>query len=54
MSGLEKNCYYQASLGDLYLRKGNKPEAKKYFEKALSLVTSNAEVELITRKINTC
>jgi RNA polymerase sigma factor (sigma-70 family) len=54
MKGLAENCHYQTSLGEMHLRAGNKSEAKKYFTKALSLTTSGAETELISRKINLC
>ncbi len=51
MKGFSENCYFNASLGELYLKAGKKSEAKKYFGKALSLTSSNAETELIRRKI---
>jgi RNA polymerase sigma factor (sigma-70 family) len=54
MNGLSGNCHYNSSLGELYLKSGNKTEAKKYFEKALQLTSSNPETELIQRKINLC
>lgn len=54
MKGLSENCHYNTSLGELYLKTGNKKEAKIYFGKALSLTSSNAETELICRKINLC
>jgi RNA polymerase sigma factor (sigma-70 family) len=52
--GLEENCYYNTSLGEMYLKSGNSSEAKKYFGKALSLTSSNPETELILRKIKMC
>ena len=51
---LRENCHYQTSLGELNLKSGNKPEAIKYFTKALSLTASVAEQELIGRKIKLC
>jgi len=54
MEGLRENCHYQTSLGELNLKSGNKPEAIKYFTKALSLTASVAEQELIGRKIKLC
>ncbi|CAN5609324.1 RNA polymerase sigma factor [soil metagenome] len=54
MNGLKDNCHYNASLGELYLKSGKKAEAKKYFEKALGLTDSNAETELIRRKMSAC
>jgi predicted negative regulator of RcsB-dependent stress response len=54
MKGLAENCYYNTTLGEIYLRSGIKTEAKKYFAKALELTTSNAEIELIRRKLKEC
>ena len=54
MKDLAKNCHYNTSLGELYLKSGNNSEAKVYFIKALALTTSLAEIELISRKINAC
>ncbi len=54
IKGFNNNCYYNASLGEMYLKAGNKNEAISYFQKALELTSSNAEIELIRRKINMC
>ncbi len=54
MKGLTENCYYNTSLAEMYLNIGNKTEAKKLLGKALSLTSSNAEIELIRKKINLC
>jgi predicted negative regulator of RcsB-dependent stress response len=54
MKDFSENCHYNTSIGEMYLKAGNKLEAKKYFSKALSLTHSNAETELISRKINAC
>jgi len=54
MKGLSENSYYNASLGELFLRSKNKAEAKKYFSHALTLTSSKAEAELMGRKINMC
>ncbi len=54
MKELSENCHYNTSLGEMYLKAGNQTKAKKYFSKALSLTTSNAETELITRKMSMC
>jgi RNA polymerase sigma factor (sigma-70 family) len=51
MESLQENCYYQASLGEMHLKKGNKKEAYKYFTQALSLTSSLAEKTLIKSKI---
>lgn len=52
MNVLTANCHYNTSLGEMYMRSGNQPEAKKYFEKALLLTFSQVELELIRRKMN--
>lgn len=54
IKGLNENCYYNTSLGEMYLKSGNKNEAVSYFQHALELTSSNAEIELIRRKINMC
>jgi predicted negative regulator of RcsB-dependent stress response len=36
------------------MKAGNKNKAKKIFGKALELTSSNAEIELIQRKIKLC
>jgi RNA polymerase sigma factor (sigma-70 family) len=54
MKGLSENCYYQATLAEMYLKTGNKLKAKEILGKALSLTSSNAEIELIRRKISMC
>jgi len=54
LNSITTNARYHLSLGELYLKSGNKNEAKKYFVKASTLTTSNAELELIERKIKEC
>ncbi len=54
IKGFGNNCYYNTSLGEMYLKSGNKNEAVSYFLHALELTSSNAEIELIRRKINMC
>jgi RNA polymerase sigma factor (sigma-70 family) len=54
MKGFSENCYFNTSLGEMYLKAGKKLQAKKYFGHALSLTSSNAETELIRRKIALC
>jgi len=54
LKSLSENSYYNTSLGEMFLRSGDTKEAKRYFEKAFLLTTSNAETELIRRKINLC
>jgi predicted RNA polymerase sigma factor len=54
IKGLSENCHYNTSLGEMYLKSGHKEKAKDYFGKALVLTSSNAEIELIRRKISKC
>lgn len=60
LHGLEKDKnllgYYllPASLGEFYLQTTNKAQAKAYFEKAKKLTSSNAENELLEKKIRSC
>jgi predicted RNA polymerase sigma factor len=54
IKGLSENCHYITSLGEMHLKAGNKEKAKEYFGKALVFTSSNAEIELIRRKIATC
>ena len=54
IDGFNNNCYYNASLGEMYLKSGDKSQAIIYFQHALELTSSNAEIELIRRKINLC
>ena len=54
IKGLSENCHYNTSLGEMHLKVGHKEKAKEYFGKALVLTSSNAEVELIRRKISKC
>jgi RNA polymerase sigma-70 factor (ECF subfamily) len=54
LKGMEQNCLYNASLGEMFMKTGNKLEAKQYFNKAISLTNSKAEKELLQRKIDMC
>jgi RNA polymerase sigma factor (sigma-70 family) len=54
IKGFTGNCYYNTSLGEMYFKSGDKVQALKYFLNALALTSSNAEIELIRRKINMC
>jgi RNA polymerase sigma-70 factor (ECF subfamily) len=54
MKWFGENCYYNSTLGDLYLKSGNKVKAKEHLGKALTLTSSNAEIELIRRKLGEC
>jgi len=54
LKGFSENCYYNTSLAEMYMKSGDKVTAKKLFGKALGLTSSNAEIELIRRKIAQC
>jgi RNA polymerase sigma factor (sigma-70 family) len=54
MKALKENCYYHATLGELHFKSGNRVKAKEIFGKALVLTSSNAEIELIRRKMKLC
>jgi RNA polymerase sigma factor (sigma-70 family) len=54
LEGMSENCYYNTSLAEMYRRAGHTANAKIYFGKALELTSSNAEIELIRRKIRLC
>jgi RNA polymerase sigma factor (sigma-70 family) len=54
LKGFTENCYYNTSLAEMYMRVGDKETAKKIFGKALELTSSNAEIELIRRKMKMC
>jgi RNA polymerase sigma factor (sigma-70 family) len=54
LQGFADNCYYNTSLAEMYFKAGHKEKAKEVFTKTLSLTSSNAETELIKRKIALC
>jgi RNA polymerase sigma factor (sigma-70 family) len=54
LKGFTENCYYNTSLAEMYMKAGDHETAKKLFGKALELTSSNAEIELIRRKIKLC
>lgn len=54
IKGFTENCYYNTSLGEMHLKAGHKKQAANYFQKALELTSSHAEIELITRKLRLC
>ncbi len=54
IKGFTNNCYYNTSLGEMHLKAAHKKEAANYFQKALELTSSHAEIELITRKLHLC
>jgi len=52
MNELSSNNYYHAALGELYFKNGDKKKAKESYLVALSFTTSQAEKELLQRKLN--
>jgi len=54
IKGLENHHLYYASLGEIYFDLENKPEAKKFFKKALELTSSTYEQQLLISKIGLC
>ena len=54
IKNFNNNCYYNTSLGEMHLKSGDKAGAIKCFQHALELTSSNAEIELIRRKITLC
>ncbi len=51
---LDKNSLYHMALGDFYLKTGDDILAKKKFQMALELTTSNQERQLIEQKMLRC
>ena len=54
IKGLEDHHLYYVSIGEMYFDLENKPEAKKFFEKALELTSSGYEQQLLINKISNC
>ena len=54
IKGLEDHHLYYVSIGEMYFDLENKPEAKKFFEKALELTSSGYEQQLLITKISNC
>src|SRR5258705_4928839 len=54
IKGLENHHLYYASIGEIYFDLENKPEAKKFYQKALDLTSSAYEQQLLKNKINNC
>jgi len=54
IKGLEDHHLYYVSIGEMYFDLKNKPEAKKFFEKALELTSSGYEQQLLINKISNC
>jgi len=54
IKGLEKYYLYHTSIGDIYYELHNKQEAKRSYETALHLTTSQQEQQLLMSKIGSC
>jgi RNA polymerase sigma factor (sigma-70 family) len=54
ITGLEDHHLYYASIGEIYFDLENKPEAKKFFEKALELTSSGYDQQLLITRISNC
>ncbi len=54
LKGFEDSRHYNTALGEMYFRIGKNQEANDYFETALALTASNAEQDLIKKKISAC
>lgn len=54
IKGLENYYLYHTSIGEIYYELQNKQEAKKFYEAALQLTTSQQERELLKNKIGSC
>jgi RNA polymerase sigma factor (sigma-70 family) len=54
LRGLEHHHLYYASIGEMYFDLDKKQDAKKYFQKAFQLTSSQTEKKLLLEKINLC
>ena len=54
IKGLEDHHLYYVSIGEIYFDLENKPEAKKFFEKALELTSSGYDKQLLINRISSC
>ena len=54
IKGLENYYLYHTSIGEIYYELNNKQAAKKFYEKALELTTSQQEQQLLKNKIVSC
>ena len=54
IKNLDHYYLYHTSIGELYFELNNKTEAKKYFQKALTITTSRQEQELLMDKLEKC
>ena len=54
IKGLEHHHLYYATIGEIYFELQNKDEAKKFYQKALQLTSSEFEQQLLINKISNC
>ena len=54
IKGLGDHHLYYVSIGEIYFDLENKPEAKKFFEKALELTSSGYDQQLLINRISSC
>jgi RNA polymerase sigma-70 factor (ECF subfamily) len=54
IKGLENYYLYHTSIGEIYYELNNKQAAKKFYEAALRLTTSQQEQQLLKNKITSC
>jgi len=54
IKGLENYYLYHTAIGEIYFDLHRKKDARRYYEKALSLTRSHAEQQLLQEKINAC
>jgi predicted RNA polymerase sigma factor len=54
ISGLENYYLYHTSIGEICYELQDRATAKKYFEKALQLTSSQQEQQLLKNKILSC
>ena len=54
IKGLEDHHLYYTSIGEIYFDLENKPQAKKFFKKALELTSSGYDQQLLITRISNC
>jgi RNA polymerase sigma factor (sigma-70 family) len=54
IKGLENYYLYHTSIGEIYYELHNKPEARRFYQAALQLTSSQMERELLKNKIESC
>lgn len=54
IKGMEQHYLYYATFGEIYFDMNEKENARKFFEKAIQLTNSQAEKQLLLKKIGLC